>query len=139
MSQRPVSFGHHWRRDDEHLNLIIAQNREIISLLHLSLDRERDIMSALDELKASIADLATAQQTDADAERATEEQTHAALDKIDELLGRVTAPGTSDADVQAATAQIKSLSDGVRANASSAAANAQSIADKLASIATPST
>lgn len=56
---------------------------------------EEKIMAALDDLKAAIADLAT-ELADNNAE-------------IEVLLGKITAPGTSDADVAAAVAQIRSL------------------------------
>ena len=52
-------------------------------------------MSAADDLKAAIADLTTALEAN-NAE-------------IDALLTKITTPGTSDADVQAAVTQIRSL------------------------------
>ncbi len=52
-------------------------------------------MSAADDLKAAIADLAT-ELADNNAE-------------IEALLAKITAPGTSDADVAAAVASIRGL------------------------------
>lgn len=52
-------------------------------------------MAAVDDLKAAIADLAT-ELADNNAE-------------IETLLTKITAPGTSDADVAAAVAQIRGL------------------------------
>lgn len=52
-------------------------------------------MSAAEDLKSAIADLAT-ELAENNAE-------------IEALLGKITAPGTSDADVQAAVVQIRQL------------------------------
>lgn len=52
-------------------------------------------MAALDDLKASIAALA--------------DQITASVSEIETLLGKITAPGASDADIGAAAAQIQQL------------------------------
>ena len=62
---------------------------------------QEKIMSALSDLQASIADLGTA--------------VTAATAGIDKLLATIVAPGTSDADVEAAVTQIKSLTAGINA------------------------
>lgn len=56
---------------------------------------EEKIMSAFDDLKSAIADLAT-ELADNNAE-------------IEALLTKITAPGTSDADVEAAVQSIRDL------------------------------
>jgi len=52
-------------------------------------------MSALTDLQDSLAALATTVSS--------------TTSEIETLLGKITAPGTSDADIEAAVAQIKSL------------------------------
>lgn len=56
-------------------------------------------MSALTDLQGAITDLGTA--------------VTAATAAIDKLLATIVAPGTSDADVEAAVAQIKTLTAGI--------------------------
>lgn len=67
-------------------------------------------MSALDDLKSAIADLGT-QLTANNAE-------------IDTLLTKITAPGTSDADVAAAVQSIRDLTAANKAEVDKAAAAA---------------
>ena len=64
-------------------------------LTHLLVNMEKRLMSALTDLQAAIADLAT-QLASNNAE-------------IDTLLTKITTPGTSDADIAAATASIRDL------------------------------
>lgn len=52
-------------------------------------------MSAIDDLKAAIADLST--------------QLDANNTEIEALLGKIATPGTSDADIAAAVASIRGL------------------------------
>jgi chromosome segregation ATPase len=63
--------------------------------LGLILSNQEKTMSALDDLKSAIADLA-AELADNNAE-------------IETLLTKITTPGTSDADVQAAVTSIRAL------------------------------
>jgi len=63
--------------------------------LDFALEQLEILVSATDDLKAAIADLAT-QMADNNAE-------------IETLLTKITAPSSSDADVEAAVAQIRSL------------------------------
>lgn len=72
----------------------------IYDLLAQTREQQRHIMSALDDLKAAIADLGTA-VTDG-------------ITEIEALLAKITAPGTSDADVQAAVAQITGITAGIK-------------------------
>lgn len=69
-------------RELGHIRRAIAQTKELI-------------MAAIDDLKAAIADLASA-LADNNAE-------------IEALLGKITTPGTSDADIAGAVASIRSL------------------------------
>ena len=78
----------------EKLNRIIA-NQEII-------------MSALDDLKSALADLST--------------QLAANNAEIDLLLTKITATGTSDADVEAAVASIRDLTAANKAEVDKAVA-----------------
>ena len=63
--------------------------------LNRILENQEAMMSALDDLKSAIADLTT-ELTANNAE-------------IETLLTKITAPGTSDADVAAAVASIRGL------------------------------
>lgn len=72
--------------------------------------QEKEIMSALDDLKASIADLTTI-ITDA-------------VSEIETLLGKITTPGTSDADVQAAVSQIQAITGSIKTEVAKARAAA---------------
>ncbi len=75
--------------------------QDIENKLDLLLARSKHIMSALTDLQASVADLGTA--------------VTANTAEIDRLLTKITAPGTSDADVEAAVESIKSLTAGINA------------------------
>lgn len=70
----------------------------------------RHIMSALTDLQAAIATLAT-NVSDGVAE-------------IETLLAKITNPGTSDADVAAATAQISSIATAIKTEVDKARATA---------------
>ena len=61
----------------------------------LIIRNQESIMSALTDLQSAIADLATEMTANNAA--------------IDGLLTKITTPGTADADIQAAVAQIRSL------------------------------
>jgi chromosome segregation ATPase len=67
----------------------------ILRKLDTVLTREEKIMAAGDDLKAAVADLATELNTN--------------NLEIEALLTKITAPGTSDADVEAAVATIRQL------------------------------
>ncbi len=84
-------------------------NRVLIRLDRV-LHNQGAIMSALDDLKSALADLAT-QLTANNAEMET-------------LLAKITAPGTSDADVEAAVASIRDLIASNKAEVDKAAAAA---------------
>lgn len=63
-------------------------------------------MSALDDLKGTVSDLAA--------------QLDANTAEIEDLLTKITAPGTSDADVEAAVTQIRTLIDANKAEVAKA-------------------
>jgi len=93
------AFDHH-RRDNpwDEAPAWAIELREI-SLINLNL--QEAIMAASDDLKAAVADLSAQMTVNNTA--------------IDGLLAKITAPGTSDADIQAAVSQIHSLIDGNKA------------------------
>jgi chromosome segregation ATPase len=67
----------------------------LLAKVDLLLTRTEKIMSALTDLKAALDDLAT--------------QLVVNNAEIETLLTKITTPGTSDADVEAAVTQIRSL------------------------------
>src|SRR5882672_8277202 len=69
--------------------------RELHRMLSLILTKQEKLMSALDDLTAALADLATALTAN--------------TAEIDLLLTKIVTPGTSDADVEAAVTQIRAL------------------------------
>lgn len=81
-----------------------ARLRSVEHTLDLILINQEKIMSALDDLKSAIADLTTALTTN--------------NTEIETLLTKITTPGTSDADVEAAVASIRDL---ITANAAEVA------------------
>lgn len=91
-------------------------------------------MSAIDDLKQGLADLATSAADDAAAEANNHDQTMAALAKIDELVATIAAGTGTDPAVVDAVNQVKALNDSIKANAQATKDNAQAIADKLASL-----
>lgn len=80
---------HHFHHPDE---ATAERLCEIERMLGIILEK---IMSANDDLKSAIADLAS--------------QLNDNHDEIEALLTKITTPGTSDTDVQAAVTQIRSL------------------------------
>ena len=82
------------RAADMH-KVLDALKRHFDATPEWALKMENRIMAAVDDLKAAIADLAT--------ELASNNA------EIETLLTKITAPGTSDADVAAAVAQIRGL------------------------------
>ena len=76
--------------------------------LNRILANQEIIMSALDDLKSALADLST--------------QLAANNAEIDTLLTKITATGTSDADVEAAVASIRDLTAANKAEVDKAVA-----------------
>jgi hypothetical protein len=88
-------FGHHRHREDDP---IVTAPGWAVELFYMGLHNTElleKIMSAADDLKAAIADLAT-ELTANNAE-------------IDALLTKIGTPGTSDADIAAAVTSIRDL------------------------------
>lgn len=91
---RPLTIPERIDLLDQKLDRILAQNHEPTQfnrILHLL----EKIMPAIDDLKAAIADLSAQIDTN-NAE-------------IETLLTKIATPGTSDADIQAATQQIRDI------------------------------
>ena len=89
-------------------------HRDHARLVELALifiiEQQETLMAAIDDLKTALADL-----TQAVTDNTTE---------IDLLITKITTPGTSDADIAAATTQITNLSAGIRAELAKAQAAA---------------
>lgn len=88
-------FAHHHHKTDAPYASAPAYAIELRHILGLILTNQEKIMPAIDDLKAAIADL-TSELSDNNAE-------------IEALLGKITTPGTSDADVAAAVQSIRDL------------------------------
>jgi hypothetical protein len=100
-------FGHHHHHHygDQHGSEVPPWAAELKDLI---ISNQEAIMAALDELKAAIADLAT-ELNDNNAE-------------IEVLLGKITAPGVSDADIAAAVQSIRDLTTANKAEVDKAKA-----------------
>jgi len=87
-------------RTDAHYHKLIKQNELVIRTLYSLNDKLETIMSALDNLKTSVADLATT--------------VNDGVAEIEALLAKITAPSSTDADVQAAADQIGSIAKAIK-------------------------
>lgn len=90
-------FGHERHRNTDPWADAPACAVELGAIGIVIIANQEAIMAALDDLKSAVADL-SAQMTANNA-------------AIDGLLGKVTAPGASDADIEAAVTDIRKLID----------------------------
>lgn len=95
-------------------------------------------MTAIQNQRAAIAALRDEIQADADQHAKEAAENKRTLDKIDEMVAKISNPNASDADIDAATTEITNLTASLKDNVNNAATSTQAVVDKLDSLATPS-
>jgi len=99
-----------WESYADVLTRIEQKLDRVLGALKSVQTKEDKIMSALTDLQAVVSDLA-------DAVTALTASVTSGVAEIETLLGKITASGTSDADVEAAVAQVRTIIDGIKSQA----------------------